>query len=474
MTKNAISKADAIWSYVGLASRLGINFMLIPILLAYLNEDEIGMWYVFMSFTALVTLLQLGFAPALGRNIAYCYAGARAVARNGVVGGSDGASVDWKMFANLILLSIRFYRVIAIVAVVLLATVGTLYIYYISQGSEISAFLPWTVFCVSVFLNLYFTYFESLLRGICEIASVNKALTISVVVQFFACSIFLVAGFGLLAPVIAYALQGVLFRALCNKYFWSSSKLKGNLSVGECKDYRDKTYQKELYRDLSPNAYKDGLVSLATFLLSQSNTLICSAFLSLSEAGIYSLTVQIVNAVANFSSVMVNAYHPAIQVAYAQGDKESMRGLVGRSTVAFVAMYVLGSIGVYIVVIPLLNLFKPSYVLDAPYLLLVFLYYFLYKNQSNFAAIISDTNIIPYTGSFVVSSIVGVLVTVVFVSIGMGMWGLILGHLLVQAMYNNWAWVRYVCRMLGIGLIPLLKQGASFWVSKLCWGKEKR
>lgn len=467
------TKKDALWSYAGQACRLGINFAIIPMLLVYLNEDEVGLWYVFMSFTSFTSLLQLGFSPALARNIAYCYSGARGVIRKGAVEADANGDVDWRLFSNLILLSKRFYRVIAAVAFVLLASLGSVYVFFITANTTASAALPWSVFCISMFLNLYFTYYESLLRGIGEIAGVNKSMIVSVCAQLIVCFVLSACGFGLLAPVLGYAVQGIAFRSACSRFFWRNANIASNISPSSYKQHRDNQYQKELYRTLSPNAYRDGWVSLATYLMSQSNTLICSAYLSLSEAGTYSLTVQIVNAVANFASVLTNAYHPSIQAAYVRKDMNRMRSLVSRSFVSYLLIYAIGCIGVYVVITPLLSIIRPDSVLDGYYMVVVFIYYFLYKNQSNFAAYISDTNAVPYTAPFVISSIVGTGLTVVLVSaVGMGMWGLILGQLLAQAVYNNWAWVRYVCRMLEISLSSLTRMGLSYWISLLT-GKRK-
>ena len=66
-------KRDYIWSYVGTLFNIGINILMLPFVLAYLADNELGMWYVFQSLNALVALLDFGFNATVARNINYAW-----------------------------------------------------------------------------------------------------------------------------------------------------------------------------------------------------------------------------------------------------------------------------------------------------------------------------------------------------------------------------------------------------------------
>ena len=71
-----ITNKDIVWNYLGYGITFGINVILLPLVLHFLSEEEVGLWYVFTSIGALVTLFDFGFAPQIARNITYAFSGA--------------------------------------------------------------------------------------------------------------------------------------------------------------------------------------------------------------------------------------------------------------------------------------------------------------------------------------------------------------------------------------------------------------
>ena len=76
MAQINIGKKDALWSYLGVIFRFGANLIVLPLVLKFLTDEELGLWYVFGSIGALVDLLNFGFAPSIARNISYVWCGA--------------------------------------------------------------------------------------------------------------------------------------------------------------------------------------------------------------------------------------------------------------------------------------------------------------------------------------------------------------------------------------------------------------
>ena len=355
----------------------------------------------------------------------------------------------------------KIYAFISSFAFVVLITAGTLYIASVSGGLVLYAIPLWLLYSFGVFLNLFFTYFESALRGMGSFAEINKALVFSVIGQLVLAGILLYFGFGLLGPVAGYVMQGLVYRLLCSHYFWSSCEIERNLGNGQMKRLAEAKWQKRLYKVISPNAYKDGLVMLSNYLVSQSNTLICASFLSLTEAGIYSLATQIVNAVANLSSVYINSAHPSLQSAFASNNTDHEKELVAKSSVVYLILFFVCGIGVCFVVMPLVALIKPSYSLPLSVLFLFMFHYLLWKQSTNFAAFISNRNEVPYIKSFIVFAVTGTVLSTILSALGYGICGLIAGQLISQMIFNNWYWIHYVCRWFNCGYFTLLREGFS-------------
>ncbi len=426
---------------------MGSHFLILPFLLNYLDADTLGLWYVFLSVGALVSLFDFGFSPTFARNIAYSWSGAKKLNRNDV----DFAE---KSEPNIMLLKkvIRtckvIYFIISLLALILLLTFGTYYLSLISAnfiGSH--HYLAWVIYCIAVFFNLLFGYFIAILRGVGAIAELNKATILSRLVQILVSIFLLYLQFGILAVSIAYLASGMIFRLLSaiafNNYHSAGLLLKednNNISINQVID---------TLRIIWPNTWRDGLVSLSNYISNKSTVIICSLFLSLAETGVYSISLQFVTAAATISGSLYSAYQPALQEAHVYNDTDSSKKLMATAMVVYQITYILGIIAIIFVGIPILTIFKNDMVFDIPVFIGMSIYMFLLKQHSYYASYISNTNNIPYLKSFVISSILGIFITVILIQTAeLGVWSLILGPGFAQLIYNNWVWPLTVRRSL--------------------------
>ena len=72
-----ITRRDIIWSYASYILQTGAGLLILPIILNKLPSNELAVWYIFLSITALVNLLDFGLQPTIMRNVSYIYSGAR-------------------------------------------------------------------------------------------------------------------------------------------------------------------------------------------------------------------------------------------------------------------------------------------------------------------------------------------------------------------------------------------------------------
>ena len=203
-----INRSDLIWSYLGTFFRLGVNIILLPFVLHYLSDDDLGLWYVFGSINALVALLDFGFAPALSRNISYVWCGARELKKNSLIEVAD-TTTDFVYFKTVLLTCKNIYLVIASIAFIILIGAGTPYIIAISNKEAV---LPWLIYSTGVLLNILYSYYSSFLRGVGAVAQSNKAAVYSRFVQIALTLPLLLLGTGLIGVSIAYLCSGIVLR----------------------------------------------------------------------------------------------------------------------------------------------------------------------------------------------------------------------------------------------------------------------
>jgi O-antigen/teichoic acid export membrane protein len=457
--------SDHLWNYAGTIFRLANSFLLLPFLIYFLDASILGLWYVFLAINGFVSLFQFGFSPSFARSIAYAFSGVKSIIREGrTLDFSD--ELDYYFIKKVILICNRVYRIIAIIALLVMVSIGTMYIIYISSELAIIDYMPaWIVFCTAVFLNLYYLYYESLLRGTGSIAELNKATIVSSCVQMVLSIGCLWIGLGVLSAAVGLLFQGLTFRLLCRRSFYKVGDI--GLHLKQCGIPIERKELSELFSAISYNAFKDGAVSVANYMMTQAGSIVCSLFLTLAETGIYSVTFQLVNAVANVSASMSVSYLPALQSAFAIDDKGTARTIISKITASYCLIFPICLALVILIGIPVFQFIKPTYEFDTIVFLGLGCYLFLWKQQSMFASYIASTNRIPYSRSFIVAAVLGVLLSFLFVGyFKFGVWGLILGQAVAQILYNNWRWVVFVCSELDISYFALIKCGMKTWFAK--------
>jgi len=135
-------------------------------------------------------------------------------------------------------------------------------------------------------------------------------------------------------------------------------------------------------------------------------------------------------------------------------------------------LYPLGVLGVVFVAFPFLGWVGDSIEFNVSLFLGLAFYTFLLKQHSIFATFIVNTNRMPYVKAFCISSILGVIITLILLkTLDLGIWAVIIGQFVVQLSYNNWYWPRYRLKELDTSLLNILKLGFLEWKEVI---KQKR
>lgn len=434
-----ISKGDVIWSYIGTLFSLSSYIIILPLIVKFLSDDMVGLWYVFVSIGAIANLFDFGFTYTFARNITYCWSGSRTLLKKDAITVENGEP-DFRLMKDILNTSRIIYLIIASAALLLLLTAGTLYISYLARDIEGSQHITaWVVYSIAIFLNLYYNYFDSYLIGVGAIRRSNQNKVISRLIHIAVLFVLLFCGWGIIGAATAYLSYGIAFRWLGKRYFFRYRNIGEEL-----KKIKEKTSVdtiKSLFTTIWYNAWRDGVIQLSIYATDQATVLICSAFLTLKETGIYSIALQIATAIAMVSSVLYNTYQPQLQAAYVNMDyariKRTMNIIVG----SLLVLFMLGTVFCIFIGFPVLQLLRDDITVSIPVFIGICAAQFAIKYRNCYTTYFSATNRIIYTRSFVVSAITSICLSIILMKFfHMGVWGLIIAQITSQAMFNLWYW----------------------------------
>lgn len=443
------------------------SFLLLPLLIYFLSEEELGLWYVFMAIASFASLLEFGFTPTFSRNIVYCISGVDKLSKQGFDSSSDSRSVNWHLLRTMLRASKIIYAVIATIALLLSATIGTLYVKHISSGlSSDESFVAWSVFVLAIFMNLYFLYGFTFLRGLGDIEGENKAKTFARITQIALSAALLFGGFGLIGASLGFLANGLMMRVLSTYYFKRRKDIQEGMKGDEAPISASEI--KNVFSTIYFTAWRDGVVTVAWFGSTQAMTIICSLFLGLNETGTYSVMLQLATAVYNVASAYIRSFFPAWQAASVEHDTVRQRNIVSKGISCYYAGFLIGTLAVMLIVFPLLPIIRSSFLVDIPLYLGLSVYIFLLNQHSIFCSLIVGTNRIPYFKGYIVAAVAGIALSVVLCGIfQFGGWGLVLGQALPQLVYNNWKWPHFVLKELDTNIREMLWVGFGWWRSKV-------
>lgn len=453
MSRINIGKKDVGWAYIGSFFKVAANIILLPIVLKMLSDDELGIWYVFGSISQIVLLLDFGFASTIARNIAYAWCGVDSLQKDSLGEINASRETNFEYFKLVLQTCKVIYTVIAGVALLLLLTVGVLYI----DTLDSSSILAWIIYSLGIALNMRYCYYTSFLLGVGAVAENNKAAIITKLVQIIVSIILLYAGYGVLGVSIAYLLSGVTLRLISKIFFDRYDNIKDHLN--EVTKRTSIAEVKNTFGIIWHNASKDGLVTLANYLNTQANTLICSSVLGLATTGSYGLSVQLSSIAVTIAGIPFASAMPKLQEKAVQRDNQGSSRLFSGTMIMFVISFI-ALTGIVVLMLPVIKWLKPTLSIDIYLLLAVFFLAFINQTYHFCASLISTFNKLPYTKAFIISSVVAVILSFVLSKYSsLGIWALVISPILVALVYNFWRWPQFVLSLYGTDLCSFLHTG---------------
>lgn len=441
-----IGKKEILWSYAGTFFMIGAGVILLPFILSNMPDETVGIWSIFQTITFLVLLLDFGFRPSFARNISYIFSGVKTLQKEGVEHADADSEVDYGLLKGTLVAMRRFYRYMALAVLILLATAGTAYFYFILQkysGDKQDALIAWILLILINCYNLYTFYYDALLTGK---GYIKRSQQINMLGQaiYIALAIGLIyAGFGLTA-IVASQLVATIIRRVLSYHVFFTKELKAHLALVPVKE------PKEILSAITPNAVKVGLTQLGGFLVNKSSILIGSAFLTLEQVACFGITMQVMDILARCGTVFYQSYTPKLAQCRAENDMNGLKRYYLLCFGSLLAIYAVGGLVWVLLGDWAMNLIGSStHFVPTTMLMVMLLISLLEHNHAVSAGFIMADNKIPFFIPSLVSGAATVLLLWIFLDpLQMGLWGVILAPGIAQLAYQNWKWPSVVIREL--------------------------
>lgn len=452
----SLSKKDIIWSYFAQFFSIASGLIVLPIILQMLSEEEIGMNYLMLTIGSLVSLFDFGFGPQFGRNITYVLSGAQKLKKEGIYETEEsGNQINTRLLVNMIYTARFVYKRISLIVLVIMLSLGTLYIYKVTNGfiNVHNSLSVWVVYSVSIFFNIYYTYYSSLLIGKGMIMESKKAMVYSKIVYLIINISLLFLGFGLISVAIANLLAPFVERYISHHYFFTK---EFNYQMSQ--HIITKKEKLELFNIVWHNARKLGLVFIGAHAINRFSIFLAGLFFTLSEIASYGLMVQLVGILLSISSTLFMINNPRFIELNSKSKINELKKEFAFSMGIYYLLFIIGGFFLVMVVPELLLLIKSKAVLPGSGILVLYLIVMLLEgNHSFFGTMIVIRNSVPFLSSALISGgfiILGSYLCLTFTSYDL--LGLILVQGIVQLAYNNWKWPYVVLKDYNIRLYDFL------------------
>lgn len=418
------------WSFLAQFFKFGGTLLLLPVALRKLSEDELGLWYVMTGIGALAVRADFGFSPTLSRGMSYLMAGARRLAPNST---EKGAAVDFELVKGYVRTVQRVYLAVAALALLVLS-LATLYLQFRfgQVPQRFPLWLSWGCYALGILVNLYGEGWLALLNGANLVRQAQQLSLAANAVGLSLAVAGLLRGYGLLATSMAFLCGGLVLRIGCWLVF--------RASLPQALPGPAHQFQRQLFDQIWPVAWRSGLVGLGAYLIYNTNTQLAAYFLGLSVAGSYGVSFQLFQVGLLLCTLPTTVRLPVINGLRAQGRTSDAWQMFLRRHVVGLGLFVLGAMVVVLAGAHLLRWLGTSKtLLPWPWLTLMAIIYFLEFNHSNCATFILTGNEVPFARAAVYSGLAIFLIGCL-VAPRWGVAGLLITVGLVQASWNNW-WV---------------------------------
>lgn len=450
-----INKTDVIWNYIATFLKIASSVLLLPLILNYLSPNEVGIWTIFSSISALVFLLDFGFHSTFVRNVSYVFSGVQILEKEGLTIGVNSSinKINYSLLKDIISAMKWFYTRISILLLLVLLIVGTPYIKYLIKGYKgdiIELQVAWILFCFVTTYNLYTLYFDSLLEGKGLIKLSKQISIIGNVIYILIASLLVFLDYGLIAVIVSQLFSLIIVRMLSFKFFFTK-KLKMEL------DKIQQTNHKNVLNTISPNALKYGVTSLGGFMIQRSSIFIGSIFLPLISIASFGITRQLIEILVVVANVTLATYIPKLAKLRVESDINKLKSIFIKGILVSNFIFICGSLFLIFfgqIVLKFIN--SGTNLVPIHIMIAMLISSFIGLNSGISGSVLATKNKIPFMLPSIYSGIATIFFLLfIFKFSNLGLFGMAIAPGLIDLCYQGWKWPLEVISEFNIKFIDI-------------------
>lgn len=441
-----LNRSAVFWSWVMNGLRLTSGVVVLPLLVLKLSKPDYSMYFVFLSLSALVPILDLGFAVSIGRAVNYAMGGATKLQAMGVAPQQASSSPNQTMLWQLLHTTRQLYRLLSVGVLLLVGVGGTLFIRQaVPQTSAPgTTWAAWIVTLVAVAWEFYSGWWNVYLRNMnCVLASARQTVISQSLRVILICAL-LLAGAGLLSVPTATVITSFLQRFLARRAVL-------NLLDNQSDPGGNATEVKAMLATLWPNSWRVGIYFLSGYLAGQANTLICLPLLGLEASGEYGFSLQLIFICSGMAQVWTAVKWPQVGQLRIKQDHAALRRLLWPRLWLQYLTYVTLVAGIIMTVPALLRWHhSDKTLLPGLWLCLLALNGLLEMNFTFWSTLISTENRLPMVWPTIISNTLSLFVIVTLAkNTNLGLAAFVIAPLSIGILFNYWKWSQEGARSIG-------------------------
>jgi O-antigen/teichoic acid export membrane protein len=415
--------------------RVGANILLLPLLLTKLPTAELAVWWVFCALGNFANLADFGFGQVITRVYSYLWAGAEDFDAEGLRPPPQSREPNLPRIRQLSETIRSFYLYLSLGASLVLAIVGTLVLLKPSSAvvDHRLAWIAWAGYLLTVTYNLGASRWLLACQGLGKVREMQASYLWSGLAYVAAAAMLLLAGWGLMALVVANLLRAVIIREYCRIVYYVAVPKEQHIETKP---------DREMLRRLWPNAAKFGMILVGGFLLANGSVLISSHFLGEQITASFGLTAQIGAFLTGFASLWLSVKWPQLTMLRTQGRLEEMSVLFARRLALTMITFALLAVLVVLAGNQLLQ-WKGTHtrLLATPALTFYFGYLAIQLFYVQFGCLAFTENVVPFFKIAIFTGL-GMLALSLFMTRTFGLWGMLVAPPIAECVYSAWFTVR--------------------------------
>jgi len=415
--------------------RVGANILLLPLLLTRLSTADLAVWWVFCALGNFANLADFGFGQVISRVYSYLWAGAEDFDAEGLRPPPQRREPNLPRIRALSETIRSFYLYLSLGASVILAIVGTLVLLKPSAAvaDHRLVWIAWAGYLLTIAYNLGASRWLLACQGLGRVREMQASYLWSGLAYVAAAAMLLLAGWGLLALVVANLLRAVIIREYCRIVYYAAVPKDADCALRPDKD---------IIRRLWPNASKFGVVLIGSFFLANGSVLISSHFLGEQITASFGLTAQIGVFLTGFASLWLSVKWPQLTMLRTHGRLEEMSILFARRLALTMGTFLLLAAIVVVAGNQLLE-WKGTHtqLLSTPALIFYFSYLAIQLFYVQFGTLAFTENVVPFFKIAIFTGL-GMLGLSLIMTRAFGLWGMLVAPLIAECVYSGWFTVR--------------------------------